>query len=151
MKVWGVRDHSWATVDEGLCFGDIDGDGAPDIVACGGVEGRKSVTVYRNDLAPQNWLNVRVLGRAGNFAAAGSKIRLYAPGTSRLIGSDQIVNAGRQTAHTYYTFGATERHFGLGSITKVEVEVEYYPSRTKVIRRNVTSNHTIELSEDAAK
>ncbi len=28
-KAWGIEDYSSATVDDGLCFGDIDGDGRP--------------------------------------------------------------------------------------------------------------------------
>ncbi len=55
-KVWGIDDHSDAAVDAGLCFGDIDGDGALDIL---GFKTRvnwdrpdQRVKVYRQRIAP---------------------------------------------------------------------------------------------------
>ncbi|MBM4041903.1 MAG: VCBS repeat-containing protein, partial [Planctomycetes bacterium] len=65
---WGLPTTAWSAVDEGLCFGDIDGDGDLDILTCGkGAEGReKGIEVFRNDLPRQNWLRVRPIGRKGN-------------------------------------------------------------------------------------
>src|SRR4051812_29404856 len=111
---WGIADSAWAAVDEGLCFGDIEGDGDLDIIGCGGQENQKAVTVYRNDLRPQHWVNVRVVGAAGNRCAAGAKIRVSESGTGKLLWYEQVVIAGRQSAPSYYSTRGTERHFGLG-------------------------------------
>ncbi len=59
-KAWSVEDKSAASVDDGLCFGDIDGDGALDIIGyTGSLDDQRLVKVYRNDLPAQNWLRVR--------------------------------------------------------------------------------------------
>jgi hypothetical protein len=148
-REWGIEDASWAAVDEGLCFGDIDGDGDLDIIGSKGQENRKSVAIYRNDLPPQHWLNVRAIGAAGNRCAAGAKIRVLEPATGKLLWFEQVVIAGRQSAHSYYATAETERHFGLGARTTVDVAVEFYPSR-KIVKRNaIPADRMLELAENS--
>jgi hypothetical protein len=146
-KSWGVPDFAWATVDEGLCFGDIDGDGRLDLVTCAGKDDHKTVKLLRNELPPRGWLRVRPVGAPGNRAASGAKIRLYAPGTRTLLAYEQVVCAARQTAHSYYTLGTTERHFGLGPRDAADVEVEFYPSAKVVKRQGVRAGTTVEVAE----
>jgi hypothetical protein len=146
-REWGIEDASWAAVDEGLCFGDIDHDGDLDIVGCKSRDDHKTVAVYRNDLPAQHWLNVRAIGAAGNRCAAGAKIRVLEPGTGKLLWSEQVVIAGRQSAHSYYATPETERHFGLGSRSVVDVAVEFYPSGKIVKRSAVAADGLVELSE----
>ncbi|HEV7402391.1 MAG TPA: CRTAC1 family protein [Chthoniobacteraceae bacterium] len=146
-REWGIEDASWSAVDEGLCFGDIDGDGDLDIVGSKGSENRKSVAVYRNDLPAQHWLNVRAIGAPGNRCAAGAKIRVLEPGTGKLLWFEQVVIAGRQSAHSYYATPETERHFGLGARTSVDVAVEFYPSGKVVKKGAVATNGTVEVEE----
>jgi hypothetical protein len=149
-RAWGIEDHSTAAVDEGICFGDIDGDGDLDIIGCKGDEKHKTVAVYRNDLPAKHWLNVQLTGAPGNRCAAGAKIRVLEPGTGKLLWFEQVVIAGRQSVHTYYSTPATERHFGLGSMQSVDVSVEFYPSRKVVTRSGVSANKTVELVETEA-
>src|SRR5262249_44335028 len=74
-KAWGIEDKSAASVDDGLCFGDIDGDGDLDIIGyTGSLDHQRKVKVYRNDLPAKNWIRVRPIGAAGNRGAAGAKI-----------------------------------------------------------------------------
>jgi len=54
-----------------------------------------------------------------------------------------------QAAPSYYSYGTTERHFGMGRRTAVDVEVEFYPSGVKVNRAGVKSGATVELQEPA--
>ena len=52
-------------MDEGLCFGDINGDGMLDFVTYGPgprEEGR-TVAVLRNDLPKHNWVRVQLIGK----------------------------------------------------------------------------------------
>jgi hypothetical protein len=150
-KAWGVEDKSAASVDDGLCFGDIDGDGRLDIIGyTGGIDSLRRVAVYRNDLPARNWIRVRPVGLAGNRGAAGAKIRLHEAGASgRLLWFEQVMILDSQSAHSYYSYAQTERHFGLGQRESVDVSVEFYPSGRKVLRKGVKANSTVEVREDA--
>jgi VCBS repeat protein len=147
-KVWGIEDKSAASVDDGLCFGDIDGDGDLDIIGyTGSLDSHRLVKVYGNDLPAQNWIRVRLAGAAGNRSAAGSKIRLSEGGQSdRLLWFEQVTILDSQSAHSYYSLAPTERHFGLGRRNEVDVSVEFYPSRKRV-KRKAKANSTILISE----
>ena len=144
---WGIKDLAAASVDDGLCFGDMDGDGRLDIVGYTSVDHPRQVAVYRNDLPAQHWVNVRPVGGPGNRGAAGAKIRLFAPGAERLLGFEQVAIYDSQAAANYYSFAQTERHFGLGERTTCDVEVEFYPSGKVVRQRDVAANSTVAICE----
>jgi hypothetical protein len=146
---WGIKDVSASSVDDGLCFGDIDGDGDLDIIGYTAAGNRRPFAVYRNDLPANNWVNVRPVGRPGNRGAAGAKLRLYAPGTRELLWYEQVVTHDSQAAASYYSYGTTERHFGLGRRPAADVEVEFYPSGVRVSRPGVKSGTTVEVREPA--
>ena len=149
-KEWGIEDKSAASVDDGLCFGDIDGDGDLDIVGyTGNLDSKRQVRVYRNDLPSQNWIRVRPVGAPGNRGAAGAKIRLTEPGEpQKLLWFEQVMILNSQSAHSYYSYAQTERHFGLGQRRAVDVSVEFYPSGKRVERKAASANQTLVLSEE---
>src|SRR5207244_2522202 len=64
---WGLPDGATSAVDEGLCFGDVDGDGMLDLVTCAkGAEAKeKGVALYRNALPRLHGINVRLIGAKG--------------------------------------------------------------------------------------
>jgi len=146
-KWWSIEDKSAASVDDGLCFGDIDGDGDLDIVGyTGSLDAHRQLTVYRNDLPARSWLNVCVVGAPGNRSAAGAKIRLTEPDQpARLLWLEQVTLLDSQSAHSYYSFAPTERHFGLGQRSEVDVSVEF-PSGKQVTRKVAVSS-TVLISE----
>ncbi len=148
-KTWGIEDKSAASVDDGLCFGDIDGDGRLDIIGyTGSLEGQRQVKVYRNDLPAQNWLRVRPVGAAGNRGAAGAKIRVSEAGNAtKLLWFEQVMILDSQSAHSYYSLAQTERHFGLGARGTVDVSVEFYPSGKRVERKSVPANSIVTIAE----
>jgi hypothetical protein len=150
-KAWNVEDKSAATVDDGLCFGDIDGDGALDIIGyTGPLDGQRLVKVYRNPATAgpaRNWLRVRLTGAGGNRTAAGAKIRLTERGQpEKLLWFEQVTILDSQSAHSYYSLAPTERHFGLGRRTEVDVRVEFYPSG-KLAEREAKANSIVLISE----
>ncbi len=149
-KAWGIDDTASAAVDDGLCFGDIDGDGRLDIIGyTGNIEHNRRLKVYHNDLAAGNWVRVRPVGAAGNRGAAGAKIRLTEAGDpAKLLWYEQVQIVGSQSAHSYYAYARTERHFGLGDRKTVNIAVEFYPSGKKVERRGVAAGTTVEIAED---
>src|SRR5262249_33889962 len=146
---WGIKDTAAASLDDGLTFGAIDGDGRLDIIGYNETYPTRTLTVYHNDLAPQGWLNVQLVGLAGNAGAAGAKIRIYAAGTTQLLWYEQVAQYDFQVATSYYGTNETERHFGLGSRAAVDVVVEF-PGCGRVTRiNNVTAHATVRVLESA--
>src|SRR2546421_65495 len=82
---WGITTLASSAVDEGFSFGDINNDGALDLITCarGANENEKSAAILRNDLPKQHWLRVRPIGAAGNRSATGAKIRIADPATGK--------------------------------------------------------------------
>lgn len=146
---WGITDICPCSIDGGLAFGDIDGDGDLDIVGYANIDEPYKIQVYRNDNPARHWLRVRPIGLAGNRGAAGAKIRLFAPGTKQLVGYEQVMTYDFQAAPSYYGSAMTERHFGLGDRTSVDTEVEFYPSGRVVHATSVAANGVVEIREDA--
>jgi hypothetical protein len=146
---WGIEDKSAASVDDGLCFGDLDGDGRLDIVGyAGNLDAKRLVRVYHNELPAQNWIRVRPIGGPGNRGAAGAKIRLTEiDQPQKLLWFEQVMILNSQSAHSYYSYAQTERHFGLGQRQAVDVSVEFYPSGERVERKAVRANSTLVLEE----
>ena len=146
---WGITDTAASAVDDGLTFGDIDGDGRLDIIGYNETYPTRTLNVYHNDLAPQNWLNVRTIGLRDNTGAAGATISIYAAGTTQLLWSEQVAQYDFQVATSYYGYDETERHFGLGAQTNVDVVVQF-PGSNQVTRvNNVAANQTIRVPESA--
>lgn len=146
-RAWGIEDKSAASVDDGLCFGDIDGDGDLDLVGyTGSLSAQRGVRVYRNDLPARHWLKIRLQGAPGNRGAAGAKIRIRARDGAPLW-QEQVMILSSQSAHNYYAYAETERHFGLGDHSRVDVSVEFYPSGKKVERQAVPADTTVTLQE----
>jgi hypothetical protein len=147
-NAWGIQDTAASAVDDGLCFGDIDADGDLDVIGFNEIFPSRTLNVYRNDLAAKNWLNVRPVGLAGNAAAAGATISLYAPGTNQLLWAEQVAQYDFQVATSYYGASKTERHFGLGDRGTVDVVVRFASGKTTRMN-GVSANQTIELLESA--
>ncbi|UCE50551.1 MAG: VCBS repeat-containing protein [Phycisphaerales bacterium] len=146
-SLWGIADISAASIDDGLCFGDIDTDGDLDIIGYTSISGQRRFAVYRNDMPAHNWLRIRLIGSPGNRGAAGAKIRIYTHDDGRLLWNEQVTIYDSQAAASYYALPTTERHFGLGGRDTVDVRIEFYPSRSVVWKRGVTVNRAIEIAE----
>jgi hypothetical protein len=146
---WGIKDLSNSVVDDGHCFGDIDGDGMLDLVGYTQIDGPRRFAVYRNNLPRHNWVRVRPVGRPGNKGAAGAKVRLFAPGTRELLAYEQVAIYNCQSAQSYYGLAETERHYGLGERRAVDVEVEFYPSGKRVLIPRVEANRTVKVHEQS--
>jgi hypothetical protein len=146
---WGITDLAASKVDGGLCFGDLDADGRLDILGYTSWAEQRTFAAYRNELPPRNWVRVRPIGPPGNRGAAGAKIRLYAPGTDRLLWYEQVAIYNSQSAQSYYTPTETERHYGLGTRRAADVEVEFYPSGKRVRVAGAAANTTVRVREES--
>ena len=127
-KTWGIKDASAASVDDGHCFGDIDGDGDLDIVGYTSIDNQRRIAVYRNDLPKQHWLKVRPIGRPGNRGRGGredSPDRAQDRRAALARASRHLRQPGRRQLlqlrrhRTPFRPRATE---------EVDVSVEFYPS-----------------------
>ena len=147
-NTWGITDTAASSVDDGLCFGDIDGDGKLDVIGYNETFPSRTLNVYHNDLAAQNFLNIRPVGLAGNTGAAGATISIYAAGTTQLLWSEQVAQYDFQVATSSYGYNETERHFGLGSRASVDVVVQFASGRVTRVN-NVAANQTIRVLESA--
>lgn len=147
-NAWGIKDTAAMSVDDGLTFGDIDGDGDLDIIGYDETFPSRTLNVYRNDLAAQNWLNIRPVGLPGNVGAAEATISIFAAGTNQLLWKEQVAQYDFQVATSYYGTSETERHFGLGTRTNVDVVVTFASGKV-VHMNNVAANQTIRVLESA--
>ena len=143
---WGITDTAASAVDDGMCFGDIDGDGDLDLIGYNEIWPGLWLNVYRNDLPAQNWLNVNLQGLAGNAGAAGAKISIFAAGTSDLLWYEQVAQYDFQVATSYYGTSHTQRHYGLGSLTNVDIVVTFADGHLVTID-SVLANQTINVQE----
>ncbi len=148
---WGIKDASASSVDDGLCFGDIDGDGDLDVVGYRTISDGRRIDLYRNDLPKRNWLRVRPLGAPGNRCAAGARIRLFEAGTEKLLWHEEVGVFDRQEAHSYYSLAQTERHFGLGDRAAADVRVDFYPSGRTVWSRAAKAGQTLAVGEETSR
>lgn len=145
---WGIADYSASSVDDGLCFGDIDGDGDLDLVGYRRGGSTRLVDVYRNDLPSRNRLRVRPIGAKGNRGAAGAKIRVTEPGSGKLLWYEQVTTYDSQVSTNCYGAAETERHYGLGDRKEADVSVEFYPSGKTVRKDRVPAGSVVRVLEE---
>jgi hypothetical protein len=144
---WGIADYSASSVDDGLCFGDIDGDGDLDVLGYRKGGPTRLVDVYRNDLPARGWVRVRPVGAKGNRGAAGAKLRITEPGSGKLLWSEQVTIYDSQVSTNYYGAAEIERHYGLGDRKEVDITVEFYPSGKAVRQEKVPARTVVRLPE----
>jgi hypothetical protein len=142
---WGISNSGDGNLDNTYAFGDIDKDGDLDLAL---LPSNRVNILYRNNLPAKNWLNVRPVGLAGNKGATSAKIRIFEAGTTNRIWFEQIIHHSKQAQQNYYGFAQTERHYGLNTRTTCDVEVEFYPSGTKVKAAGIPANVTLVINEN---
>lgn len=104
----------------GIQWADFDGDGALDL-ALADNNPNGAHYLYRNLLPPERArrsLQVLVLDERGRYTRAGAEVRIYAPGTRRVLGTRLVDTGGG-----YCSQNALPVHFGLPQAGRVDVEV----------------------------
>ena len=104
----------------GIQWADFDGDGALDLAIANNNPGGTHY-LYRNTLPAERArrsLQVLVLDERGHYTRAGSEVRIYAPGTRRVLGTRLV-----DTGSGYCSQNVLPVHFGLARGGRVDVEV----------------------------
>ncbi|MDZ7291416.1 MAG: FG-GAP-like repeat-containing protein [candidate division KSB1 bacterium] len=122
-----------------ISFADIDHDGDLDF-AMGCKRSRN--WLIRNDFNSGNWLKIRLISPQGQAGAFGAKTRIYPPGQA---GGTLIGLRESRSNNGYLGQDDPVLHFGLGTLTSVDVVAAFLDGST-VIRRNVAARQTITIN-----
>ncbi|NQT86232.1 CRTAC1 family protein, partial [bacterium] len=128
---------------------DFDRDGRLDVFLAGWLPAQPS-RLLLNRSPKKHWLRVRVVGRTFNRMGIGAKVKLYRPGQlgdpEALLGYQEI-----GTGFGFCTGQEAVAHFGLGDLTRCDVEIAL-PFGKGVIRRpGVQSDRLLEIAEPSAE
>lgn len=118
------------------CF-DSDRDGDMDIVITNN-QADPSVVFYRNELASNNFLTVRLVGNSLNTAAIGARIEI-ADGSRTQV---REIRGG----NNFVSQSPAEAHFGLGQAQSVEVTIDW-PDGSQSILPGVSANQFLTVSQ----
>jgi enediyne biosynthesis protein E4 len=117
-----------------VAFADIDNDGDPDFTLTAKF-GRPYMV--RNDFNSGQWLKVGLFATNGQVGAFGAKIKVFAAGTSTLLGYREV-----KSSFGYLAQDDPVIHFGLGASTLVDVQVNYLNGAVVAVQ-NVSSRRTL--------
>lgn len=135
-KKWGLENIG---VSFGAVMGDFDRDGDMDIVYLNHGEG---LSVYRNDAAGGNRVQVRLRGGESNRDALGALVK---------IETRTGVQVRALTSARGYSSGSElVTHFGLGSETEIDRLTVEWPSGAKQVFENLDANFAYLIGEGGA-
>ncbi|MFL5617528.1 MAG: VCBS repeat-containing protein [Gemmatimonadaceae bacterium] len=137
---WGLDTPSFSS---GAAYGDLDGDGASDLVV-NNID--QEAFVYRNNaraLHPQHhYLRVRLVGEGKNRFGLGARVTAYAGGA--LFMQEQSPVRGFQSSVDYVL------DFGLGARTSVDSLRVVWPDGRVSVQRGVSTNQLVTVTQTSA-
>jgi hypothetical protein len=124
-------------VARGCAFGDFDNDGHVDILI-NNLDGPP--TLLRNESRNANhWIQVKCVGSRSNRSGIGTRVRLTAGGRTQI---DEVMSGS-----SYYSQNDFRLHFGLGTANTVDSVELTWPSGTKDILRDLSTNRLVVVEE----
>lgn len=125
-------------VSRGLATGDLDGDGAPEIVI---VNMNASPAVLRQEGIKGNSILVELIGTKSNRSAIGARVTLEV-GELRQI--DEVRSGGSYASQSDFRL-----HFGLGKADRVRRLGVRWPDGTEEEFSDIEANSSIQIREGA--
>jgi enediyne biosynthesis protein E4 len=139
-KRWGLDTPSFSS---GAAYGDLDGDGALDLVV-NNID--QEAFVYRNDVRTlhptRRYLRVRLAGEGKNRFAVGARATAYSG--DALFMQEQSPVRGFQSSVDYVL------DFGLGERASVDSLVVVWPDARVSVLRNVPTNQLVTVTQAAS-
>jgi enediyne biosynthesis protein E4 len=104
-----------AHCSRGCAFGDFDNDGDVDILI---VNQNEPPSLLRNDVTGKShWIKVKLTGVKSNRSAIGARVTVHYGGK---VQAKQVLSQS-----SYLSVNDSRLHFGLGSISTVDIEVQW--------------------------
>ena len=122
----------------GCAFGDFDNDGDIDILI---MNLNEPPSLLRNDLTGSgHWLKVKLIGTKSNRTALGARVTVHYGGKKQ---AQEVLSQA-----SFYSVNDLRLHFGLGSVTKADLDVRW-PDGTTERLTAVSADHLITIREGA--
>lgn len=126
---WIGRESSFST---GAAYADLDNDGDLDLVINNINE---PATVFRNNLPPRNFLDVKFKGNETNRFGIGAKVKVYYKG--------KILFAENHSVRGWQSSVEPRLHFGLGDSQTIDSVQLEWPGGTSELLKDVKANQTL--------
>lgn len=137
---WGLNQTSNSN---GAAYADLDNDGDLDLIVN---NINKPAFIYSNatqQLAKNNFLQIKLLGDAGNTLGLGAKLSLYSGGQMQVV--------EQNPARGYLSSVSPVLHFGLASAKQIDSLIITWNSGKEQRLYNLPANQVLSLSEKNAK
>jgi hypothetical protein len=129
-------------VSRGAAFGDLDNDGAIDIVV---TNNNGPVRLFRNQVSKcGHWLIVKLESPSQNRFGIGARVAVVRNGQDTLWRS-------AHTDSSYLSSNDARVHFGLGDQAKIQAVLVEWPDRTKERFENIQSDRIVTLRRGSGK